>query len=186
MKYVILLMTLSLPFSALANGGPDSYNPRSLEIADENKRAFKEKEDERTKVIFENKDLGIIEYEDHCKKESLEEAALKGLAGIKPNCKKKYYVRLRLLCIDQKSPNIVEIPFPRKNVTIIAKNKNDALILSITGAPEDGYIQGSFDLKNLVEPNDALISIEYRDFKKIITAESAKAPIEVPVSICLK
>lgn len=187
MKYIILFITLSLPFSALANGGADTFNPRALEIAEENKRAFKEKEVERTKTLFEKKDLGIIEYEDHCKKESLEEAAIKGIYGLESNCKKKYYLRLRLLCVDQKSPNIVEIPFPRKNVTITAKNKNDALILSITGVPENGYIQGSFNLKkDLGDLGNALISVEYKDFKKTITAEGAKAPIEVPLSICLR
>lgn len=187
MKCFLIPLILGLPYLSSAHDVQGPVPPRTFEILDQNKKLLKAQEIMRTNTLFENKDLGIIEYEDHCKKESLEEAAIKGMSGLESNCKKTYYLRLRLLCVDQKSPNIVDIPFPRKNVTITAKNKNDALILSITGVPENGYIQGSFDLKkDLGDLGNALISVEYKDFKKTITAEGAKAPIEVPLSICLR
>lgn len=179
----VALLVLLLNPSAFAQERANSYS----EI-NKAKKNFEMKEADRAHKLFENKELGIFEHEDHCHKDSLEESVLKGLAGVKTSCKKKYYLRLRIICSDQSSPRIAEIPFPRKNITLTVNEKNKGnQILHITSTPENGYIQGLLESKSEFDsPIQALITIEFMDFKKTISSEEAKAPVEVPLTVCLK
>jgi hypothetical protein len=194
-KRVIIFLMVIVLFLFIANGHAQSqYSEKSQPILSMEPPIstygddYYKKEEERDKILYKQKDLGLIQFEDHCIKESLEKDILREFMGHEKDCKIQYYLRIRLVCLQNSSPNLIDVPFPRRNVTVVVEDKSKKeRLLTLTGMPEDGYLQGLLkNRKELSYNGNLTVSISFHDFQKVYSIQEVYTPIQIPIQNCLK
>lgn len=186
-KLLSLIISGAILFGCVSRPTPKNA-AEAQKFIDDDSASFRTEQDEKSKALYDSKELGYFKIKkQNCPIHS-NTVAGSVANSILSDCSNGTFLRIRIVCQNPDQPNIVDIPFPRKNiaVTIFDRNtKREQLKKVLT--PEDGYILVSVpENQKSYLPYNQYIAIEHKGLKKEITFEGAKVPVVIPTEECLK